>query len=332
MKTRVLLVFFGASFALVVLFAAIQALVVLGIAFDPVQPTPPWAAVFAHLAHVAPATALAAIFCAAPIAMFGLLRSRVRPILPLLLLFPFVALTLFGGLWGGIRLAASYGQPDPKALHRVPAAGSFLRDHSRIIYLDDLQGWEIRRLLVGSLAAAPEGPRFSLYPQGVFDPVTEAITARPASETTGAPFALSDAVHAPWALFDPPPAVRSVSRDVQTVATLLTADLVETPLRTAAGIAAVALLLTASWVLLRLTRWPLLNALLTLGWVRLILFALPLAAHPELAHAIERLVGAPEALRWVYLPAAMLLCGVLLVGINMVLPPFDHWRREVHGE
>ena len=332
MKTRVLLVFFGASFALVVLFAAIQALVVLGIAFDSLHPTLPWAAVFANLAHVSPAITLAAIFCAAPIAMFGLLRSRVRPILPLLLLLPFVALALFGGLWGGIRLAAAFGQPDPMALHRAPAAGSFLQDGSRIIYVDDRAGLEIRRLLVGSLDTATDQPRFALYPQGVFDPRTEAIAPRPASATTGAPFFLSNAVHAPWALFDPPPAVESVAHDARRVATLLTADLAETPLRTAAGIAAVALLLTASWVLLRLTRWPLLNALLTLGWIRLILFALPFAAHPELTHAVEQLLGAPETLRWAYFPAFVLLGGLLLVGMNMVLPPFDHWRREVHGE
>lgn len=332
MKTRVLLVFFGASFALVVLFAAIQALVVLGTAFDPLQPTPPWAALFAHLAHVAPAITLAAIFCAAPIAMFGLLRSRVRPILPLLLLLPFVALALFGALWGGIRLAAAFGQPDPMALHRAPAAGSFLQDGSRIIYVDDRHGLEIRRLLVGSLDTATDLPRFALYPQGVFDPRTESITPRPASATTGAPFALSNAVDAPWALFDPPASVRSVAHDVQTVATLLTADLAEAPLRTLAGISAVALLLTASWVLLRLTRWPLLNALLALGWIRLILFALPFAALPELSSAVEQLLGAPETLRWAYFPALVMLGGLLLVGINMVLPPFDHWRREVHGE
>ncbi|WP_146049506.1 hypothetical protein [Alkalispirochaeta sphaeroplastigenens] len=79
------------------------------------------------------------------------------------------------------------------------------------------------------------------------------------------------------------------------------------------------------WVVTRLTRWPLLNGVLALAWVRVVL-AVPRGA--DLATELWREYLPPLLLTSEFVWAVMAL---VLGGIALVQPPFRRWQRDTLG-
>jgi hypothetical protein len=86
----------------------------------------------------------------------------------------------------------------------------------------------------------------------------------------------------------------------------------------------------AMWSVVRLTRWPLFNALAAAAVVRLLLVLVRAGGDPNLVGPSLDFVG--PMLEGYLLAAALGGVGVLLVLFRLFLPPFSAWQREMaHG-
>lgn len=89
-----------------------------------------------------------------------------------------------------------------------------------------------------------------------------------------------------------------------------------------------ALAIAAVWTAVRFSRWPLLNVLTAIAYLRLV-FALPrLLSQP----AVERIVFSrlPEWLAIHRVSVAWLLVGALGIVIAVVLPSLNRWQHDMH--
>jgi hypothetical protein len=325
-KTGVQLYFIGALIALILLFAAVQAFVVLGSSFDHVHGSASAPAVMAVLARHAFATVLAATLGAAPLAMSRLLRRNRKPTGSLLLLFVLVSLALYGGALGAARLTKRASQATEARMS--PVAGSFLTKDDISLYVDERFGdYELRRVLVHDRTGEQGAARFRLYPRVLLQPDSGLIVFPDGAQ----PFSLVDVLQAPWTMFDPPASVRTISADLTAGAGVLSGIIAADRLAGIAAVIALSFVLTASWVFVRLTRWPLLNVMLVLGWIRLLLALIVVAVDPRFIELFEPFLAIPSEWRVFIVPATLTVIGMLLLVINSILPSFDHWRREVHG-
>ncbi len=90
--------------------------------------------------------------------------------------------------------------------------------------------------------------------------------------------------------------------------------------------AALLFFVTAAWVLVRLTRWPVFNVVLFLCVIRGALM-IPRVVETELVTAVSRSVLGQDT---IYLAPYLLLLvgGGLLLVVNALLPGLSHWERE----
>lgn len=93
---------------------------------------------------------------------------------------------------------------------------------------------------------------------------------------------------------------------------------------------ALAFAMTAMWSVVRLTRWPLFNALFAAGAIRMLLLLVRAAGDPSLVTTVYGYIG--DRLDGYLLAAALAAVGLILLTLRLFLPSFAAWRREMaHG-
>ena len=185
-----------------------------------------------------------------------------------------------------------------------------------------VKGNRLEKVLV--LDATAEAPRFTLFRAA-------AVTAQGGTvgvQLEGAkPLALrADLEPAAAALFAADPFTERFLRDFRTMNDDLRALLEKAPARFFLACFSILFLVTALLVLLRATRWPLLNVLLLVLAVRgsVLLYH---ALATDLAPTVARVVADPLAVRLAP-SAAFIVLGVLALLADVLFVPADRWTAE----
>lgn len=338
MKTgiAVLLVLIGASLALALVLTGGHALITWVSMLEPETRGPESGVILTHLVQQLPATVLLSLVAAALLALFRLLRERVSPMTPLILLWITLSLLLYGGLTLTLHLERN-GAP-VASVAQAPPHGRLLRLSHAAVYIGERTDERLQRVLVWRQSEGADGPRFVLYPEARYDAASESILF----PGDGEPLSLREMRDGPWPAQQAPAALASLMRDVQWISGRLRADLVPPPVGgVLVGLLTVVSLSFAvimSWSLVRLTRWPLFNAIVAVCWLRLLLFLAALPSDPSITELVsdvklvgEAFGGLGTVTEYLY-PAALALTGLLLLGLSIVLPSFAQWKRETHGE
>ncbi len=324
--TAVLLVFIGASLALALVLTGGHALIVWGRMLDPAFAEQPYSTLAAHLADSLPGILLISAVAAAAVALFRLLQQRTSPVPSLILLWVTLSVFLYGTLELTYRFASHTVAAEPTA--QALPHGRLLRLPDAALYIDERTGETLRRVLVRRQFDSADQPRFVLYPEARHDPRAEVVVLPGEAE----PLSLRELRDGPWAALDVPPAAASLMREAGWVSGRLRSGVAPPSVAGILSVLALSLAVTMSWTLVRLTRWPLFNAILTVSWLRLLLHFAAAPSDPalmELLREIISLVGAPTG--YLY-PAALALPGLILLGLGVVLPSFQQWKRETYGE
>ena len=332
MKTglAVALYYLGAFLALVLLISVVHGMALWSRFYDPAAGGPPFADLLPLIMYgIRPALLLGAV-AAAFLSLFRLLRLSGPAPFALSLLWVLLVASLLVAV-AAVELPLQWPQPAAQPA-RAPGTAVLLRSPQVALYIGRREGTQLRGVLLWRASAAQAGNRngaagFSVYPRASYDPMIEAIqfSAPPATVM------LSDIQGGPWTIVEPPPLVSGMIKDVRRTVTPLSALARADRLAGVLTVAALALIIVMSWVVVRLTRWPLFNAILAISWLRLLLYLLPLSLDPAMLQVLGRLL--PFAgFSLSYLSALLLSAvGLLLLAISVVMPSFSHWKREVNG-
>ncbi|TVR32603.1 MAG: hypothetical protein EA404_07410 [Spirochaetaceae bacterium] len=332
MKTglAVALYYLGAFLALVLLISGVHGMALWSRFYDQAAAAPPFADLLPLIMRgIRPALVLGAV-AAALLSLFRLLRLGGSPPVALSFLWVLLAASLLVAV-AAVELPLQGREPAVQPA-RAPAAGVLLRSPQVALYVGRREGTQLRDVLLWRASAAQAGNRngaagFSVHPRASYDPVKEAIQFSTPAETV----TLSKLQGGPWNIVEPPPLVSGMLNDVRRTAVPLAGLARADRLAGVFTVAALALIIVMSWVIVRLTRWPLFNAILAIGWLRLLLYLLPLALDQTMLQALGRLLPLAD-FPLSYLSALLLAAvGLLLLVINVVMPSFSHWKREVNG-
>ncbi|WP_455381248.1 hypothetical protein [Salinispira pacifica] len=303
---------------LTTIFVGIYTLTVLGQAYDPGHGVPPGVVsdrLMDGLRAVYPVSVLVSLL----ITLFSVLRlSRFR-FPALLLLFLVGAGALVGGI-RGIELIRTDGTgPEhasvvPKVVYRF--GGDFL-------YADRREGVSLLDVVVYRHGS---DPGFSFSPEALVDPATGIVHI----SETGSDFRISDSESSYAHMFSGQPFISGLFRDVRRLSAALWNQ--QNPLAPSylLLVGVVVLFVVSLWFLVRLTRWPLFNALAAFGGLRL-LFLLYSFLQGSMFQEFMKAVVQPGYQRFVT-TGVLLFVSVVLIVVNILLPPFDLWKREVERE
>ena len=332
MKTglAVALYYLGAFLALVLLIGGVHGMALWSRFYNQAAGGPPFADLLPLIMRgIRPALVLGAV-AAAFLSLFRLLRLGGSAPFALSLLWVLLAASLLVAV-AAVELPLQWPQPAAQPA-RAPAAGVLLRSPQLALYIGRREGTQLRGVLLWRASAAQAGNRngaagFSVHPRASYDPMIEAIQF----STPPGTVMLSDMQGGPWTIVEPPPLVSGMINDVRRIAAPLAGLARSDRLAVVLTVAALALIIVMSWVIVRLTRWPLFNAILAIGWLRLLLYLLPLSLDQSMLQALGRLLplaNFPPS----YLSALLLSAvGLLLLVISVVMPSFSHWKRELNG-
>lgn len=306
--------------ALALLLTAVQLLLLLGRYFDLSVISP--AELAPYLAVGLQPTLLIAAIVAALSLLFRFLRLTHNPTAPLMALWITLAATLYAAVLVGDFTADRF--PPRAPTPRVPAAGTLLRLPHAAVYIDEAAGLELRRVLLWQETA---NPGFSLHLEAIYEPSTERLY--PLGSESGVP--VFETINGQWTMFEPPPVLSRLITDLYRTSAALGQARRTRPAAGYLTLLSLALIVTLSWVVVRLTRWPLFNAMLVLGWIRLLLRVAPVPLDPGFQQPLLQLVPMAEQLGEFLYPAVLATVAVLLLLISIVTPSFDRWKREVRG-
>ncbi|TVQ38285.1 MAG: hypothetical protein EA384_09850 [Spirochaetaceae bacterium] len=334
MKTglTVLLLFLGAFLALALLISGVHVLVLWGISFDEASSGRVGADLVVSILREMRATLLVAAVLATLGVLFRCLRLDGRPTGALLLLWLCAAGAIYGGLLVSDVLRR---QLSPVAEPvRAPATGTLLRSPQTAIYIGQRENNELHGVLLWRSPAASDAEDnavtgaqagFSVHPLAHYRRESELIEL----QSNGFRVALRDVQNGHWQLFEPPAVLERLNEDVARTADRLSFIVRSDRMAGALTVVALALIVTMSWVIVRLTRWPLLNVVMAIGWIRLLFSVLPFALDSELGQPLQRLLPSAAALSHYLHPLILAAVALVLVIVNVVMPSFSHWKREV---
>ena len=226
-----------------------------------------------------------------------------------------------GMIW--TRQLASKSRPAQVAAAQYFAPGSFVRVGAVLVGAQSVDGDTLRRLIVVNPGAARGTPRLAAATQGTASVSSAAVSVtlagRPAVKLSGPPVLPRSSV------FAPDRATGYFLRDFG----VLTADferlLAGSLAEFFAACFALLFLCTASFVLLRLSRWPLLNVLLLVlavrGYVAL-WHVLSVSVAPRIAGLVT-----DQLLARMFPSAVMAGLAVVLLLIDILFIPADRWRN-----
>lgn len=164
-----------------------------------------------------------------------------------------------------------------------------------------------------------QSPEWQKFSQLLMDPADNSVVI-----PGDADFPLYAAPTAKWSLFRPPRQLQALADELSDIQIALFHSG-----WLARGVIAVvmSIFLFSVWVLVRLTRWPLINAIVVMGAVRMVMWCSSIILQAESAAFMEIVLGSVQP--WllstlVYGVAA----GVLLIG-GVLQSPFRTWSEEV---
>ncbi len=171
-----------------------------------------------------------------------------------------------------------------------------------------------------------EEPGFRLVHEALVDPKTHQIRI----PETGREYRIADSATSFVHMFQPAPVLESLFADARGLGHYFWGQPRWYSALYLGTVFAFVFCVTGFWFLIRLTRWPLFNGILAFAALRLLLAAgtfLQSSSFREFAAAIVQ----PRFVSYVA-PAGILLIGFFLFVINVLLPPFDRWKREIDSE
>ncbi len=284
--------------------------------FDPARTVAPEPLVPLFLAGIAqawiPVTLLAAV-----LSLFAAVRAEAVPRVTMPALFALWTLTLFAG---GFVLAVV-----PPAASNPPVLPP-----QRIVRVETWRLYPLRA--VGTdpvpLVLHDERDRPAFQVRGARHPGPQAAVLELPGDPRS-PIDLEGRIANSYpSMVRPPHHATRLRADIGETARLLALD---GPLAvpTILTLAAFAFFVLGCWTVVRLTRWPLFNAALALGCLRLALWIVPAsrtgALRPVLIAALDSTI-LPIA------PAVILTAiGLGLLAVLVFLPSYAEWRRETRG-
>jgi hypothetical protein len=305
---------------LTVVFVGIYALTVLGEAYNPGHSIPPGllsARVMDGLRTVYPVSVLLSIL----ITLFSVLRLRKFRFMALLLLFVVGSAAIVGGIRGLqlLRRGSAFTSTATGAF----TSGVVYRFGNNFLYADRREGASLFDVVV---YRGGKQPGFVFSPEALVDPANGTVHI----SETGTDFRIADSETSYAHMFTGRPVISGLFRDVRLLSAALWNQ--KNPLAPSylLLVAVTVLFITSLWFLVRLTRWPLFNAMAAFGAFRL-LFLLYAFLQGAVFQEFIAAVVQPTFQRFVT-PGVLLFISIVLVVINLLLPPFDLWKREVGRE
>ncbi|AFG38792.1 hypothetical protein [Spirochaeta africana] len=221
---------------------------------------------------------------------------------------------LFGLLSMPVWMADDAGFQTSIRLRPVP--GYLYQDTRSSFVFGSIQGVTVREVFRhdGSL------PGWQRYPEGIIDPAENIVLLQ------GHEFPLADAHTARWSLYTVPAELTGLIADLQHYNNLLRHE--SWLLRVLLTGVATAVFLSL-WTLVRLTRWPLLNALLMVSVVRAVLWVISAANRPVVQEFSGIVLGEVE--HWLLPTVLMAVMAAVLLAWGALLAPFATWNEEVRG-
>jgi hypothetical protein len=263
---------------------------------------------------VLPATIVATLVC-----LLRLLRfSRARPA-GLLTVFLLTGLSVTFGFAGVERLAGSVPQPRTPLQRRL-APGLLYRGETVDLYALRATGAVLRTVVVHEYGREPA---FRVFDEAVHDPMRDQLLIGPQRMSV----AMSSVENAYWRAFEPPPQLSGTFRDIAAAADRFPVAGVPFGRRFLLLAWTLALAVTSLWVVVRVSRWPLLNVLLALGIVRGYFAIFSLADRGAVREFAAVVI--PQPYMSYLLPGAFAAVSLVLLLVLVLLPPFQQWKREV---
>jgi hypothetical protein len=268
-----------------------------------------------------PRALLPAVVVATLLCLFALLRlTTARPLglLGVVLLSGF-SITVGMNLVAGLPQTSQQASTDrgrrlePETLYRAEPLD---------FYAVNRQGTQFEPVVVHH---SERDPAFAVVSQAVQDARLGRLYLR--GGEVGGEIDLSTVRNAYWQAFVPSPPVSGIFADVAAAGEMLRRTAEEAATRFLLLTWSLSLVLTSLWVLVRISRWPLLNITVVLTVVRGI-FATFTAVQRETVREFAALVIPPQQLQYL-LPGVFLLISIVLLLILVLLPPFHQWKREV---
>lgn len=309
---------FLAVFSVLTLFGLI---LIWGTAFDP-QSAPPAYLVSASFIVSGRNVLSAAVLLSIVLLLFRLVALGGNRILALFLIGASAFAVYVGGLFLVNRLSESLRQDARTHVYTVPER-QFLSFPSADVYVGTANHLELSPVVVYRSDGVPG---FSRYGSAVRDPEANQLLIPEAGEA----FAIPEARQAYVSLFDPPPFLRSLFRDVSILTERLTALWADRSVLFYLTPLSLVMLAVGSWCFVRLTRWPLFNGILVLLFIRGIVHLNALFAG-EFFRELMSAVAEPEILSYVA-PGFFILVAVVLYAVALLMPPFEQWKREISDE
>lgn len=198
-----------------------------------------------------------------------------------------------------------------------PMPGNVYQTGEQTLIFGKVQGISIGDILYRSKGNA--SPSWRYISEGIIDPLQNEILLSGQDQ-----FDLDAVKTARWALFSTPSVLSGLQRDLNGVVTYLLQA--EVWVRAILSVL-LSVVFFSLWTLVRLTRWPLLNAMLLFTCVRILLFLAGFLVVPETQTYIEVVLGRTEI--WVVPVIFLSFLATVLIGWGMLLSPFATWSEEV---
>lgn len=308
--------------AFFVLFAAASA-AVRWVTFHDLGNAPPASALASLFVQGAGPALLPAIVVATLVSLFSILRvSAARPF-GLLIIFLLSGFSITFGMIGVDYLERAVPQPSASAARRLEPNVLYRADNIDFYALDRRDEAVFGPLLVHEPAREPS---LSIFQRAEQDRESGSLLLR---GETDRQINLEAVENGYWQAFEAPVLVRRLFRDAKTVASSFGGEPGLYNIDFLLRAWSLALLLTSLWVVVRVSRWPLFNFILSLGMARAAFVVFHATQVPALRD-VFRIVLSSEQMNYL-VPGIFVGLSLLLMLVSVLLPPFHQWRREVSG-
>jgi hypothetical protein len=200
---------------------------------------------------------------------------------------------------------------EPEILYRAEPIG---------FYALERQGGSLAPVVVHDPGAEPE---FRLLEQATHDARVDSLYM----PEIGLTVELDTVRNAYWQAFLPPEGAAALFEDVALASATFKAEFSHGTRHLLVHAWSLALVLVSTWVVVRLSRWPLLNIFLVLLAARGIFAAFSFVQTETMSDLMG--VFLTEEQMHYLLPALFAAASLVLLLVLIVLPPFRQWKREV---
>ena len=263
---------------------------------------------------VVPSVVVAVLSC-----LFRLLRfSTARPV-GLLMVFALAGAALTFGMIGAGEIALAFEDTSAESIRRLETDVLY-RAEPFDFYAVDRSGAELGPVVVHD---SGDTPAFRMLQSVVHDAGSDVLLVSEMDTRVD----LRSVRNAYWQAFVPPVGVAGVFEDARRAFSTFRAELSNGLPHLLLLSWTLALVLVSAWVVVRLSRWPLLNILLVLVLARGIFAAFSFVQTETMRDLMEIFLS-PQQMHFV-LPVVFTAGSVVLMLILILLPPFREWKREV---